>query len=97
MFYLDTLSYISFDDFDVVRNEFNEEERVHVLTFHLNESGTLKLKDMTERNLDKQIFLVVQNVIRSNGHVVEVISSGEIQLTGGTEMEYNDIFNYLTH
>ena len=96
-FYLDTLSYISFDDFDVITKE-STEYGTHKLVFRLNDQGALKFKDMTERNLNKQICIVIQDVIIVAANVAMIIENGEIAVSlNQNEDSANHLYWYLTN
>lgn len=75
---VDTTTFISFVDFDVIRQEKSPYEGVFVLNVELNESGTLKFNEMTSRNLRKPICFVIGDKIVAAPIISEVISNGRI-------------------
>ena len=95
-FYLDTLSYISFDEFDVV-TKGSTDYGAPQLGFRLNDKGALKFKRMTERNLNKKICIVIQDQIILAANVVMVIEDGKIEVNfNDDDDKVNQLFYYLT-
>jgi preprotein translocase subunit SecD len=96
-FILDTISFISFDDFDAVTNDGSENGADYYLTFTLNESGASKFKRMSERNLNKEVYLVKYDEIIVAGQIVQVIADGRISLSIKGKDTANELFSYLTN
>ncbi|MFT5861093.1 MAG: preprotein translocase subunit SecD [Flavobacteriaceae bacterium] len=95
-FYLDTLSYISYDDFEGVTIEANERGS-YDLGFILNNQGAVKFKQMTKRNLNKQVCIVIQNEVIISAQIINVIENGEIVIDLNDEEEANELVDYLTN
>lgn len=91
---LNTLTSISFSDFDRIQFE-NSPQGGYVLNFKLNESGTLKFKEMTERNLQKQVCFVVDDKIMAAPVIQAVITKGFVSLTINEKKNIDDIVKYL--
>ncbi len=93
-FKLNTSTFIPFDDFERIQTE-DSEESAHALQFILNKSGTEKFKQMTERNLQKQVCFVVDNKIMAAPIIQSIIANGFVQLNMPDKKTIDDIVKYL--
>lgn len=92
---LDTTTYIPFAEFDKISIEESDDEKTHILDFKLNDLGSAKFKHMTERNLSKNICLVVNDQIMSAATVESVISDGKVHLMIEDKKGLDNIISYL--
>lgn len=77
---VDTTSVISFKNFDQLQSGNPPMDGIALLIIKLDETGTSKLKEMTKRNIKKQLCLVIEDKIVAAPQVSEVISNGQIEL-----------------
>jgi preprotein translocase subunit SecD len=75
---LNTQTYIYFDDFSTIYKELPRNESYYNIGFTLNEKGTLNFKDMTKRNLNKELSIIIQDEIIVRSNVVKQIVDGKV-------------------
>ena len=93
-FKLNISTFISFNDFEWAQSA-NSDEGNYVLNFKLSESGALKLKQLSERNLQKQICLVVDSKIMAAPTIQTAITNGLVTLTIPDKKAFDEIIVYL--
>lgn len=92
---VDTTTFVPFTDFDNLEEMKSPYEGVFVLDFKLNDKGTSKFKEMTTRNLGKQLYFVVDDKIVATPIINEEISNGRIQMMLADRNEVELIIQYL--
>ncbi|MCB0506464.1 MAG: hypothetical protein KDC58_13320 [Cyclobacteriaceae bacterium] len=94
-FKLNTLTSISFTDFDQIIRMKPRFEGVYSLYFELNDIGILKFKEMTERNIGKPICFVIGNKIMAAPTVQVAIPNGQGEITIADKNTMDEMVNYL--
>ncbi|MEN7551754.1 hypothetical protein AAG747_27815 [Rapidithrix thailandica] len=88
---------ISFADFESVQQEDSPYEGgSYRFIFKLNETGTLKFKEFTQRNLGKQVCLVVNNKVIVAPVIQEVIPSGLLSISMSDPQYVEEIKEYFS-
>jgi preprotein translocase subunit SecD len=77
---VDTTTYISFADFDGIKKAKSPYDGVFVIDCELNDKGAAKFKEMTSRNLRKQICFVIDDKIIAAPMINQTIPNGQIQM-----------------
>ncbi|MES2379601.1 MAG: hypothetical protein V4538_01080 [Bacteroidota bacterium] len=96
IFKLDTVTYISFVYFDrITRVQSDFDQGVYSLDFKLNDSGTLKFKEMTERNTGKQICFVIGDKVMSAPTILGSIPNGRGTVTVTDNKVIDQMIEYL--
>jgi|JI10StandDraft_1071094.scaffolds.fasta_scaffold03922_16 preprotein translocase subunit SecD len=94
-FKLDTLTFISFANFEKVQRVKSPYEGVYSLSFKLNDKGKLKFKEMTSRNVHKQICFVMGDKIIAAPQVNDIIPNGQVSIMIADEKGIEEIIKYL--
>ena len=91
---LNTETFISFDEFTELSKGKSENDHF-TLNFSLNESGKTKFKEMTARNVQKQICFVIKDKIIMAPIVTAAIPDGKVMVTLNNETDMQEIVDYL--
>lgn len=92
---VDTSTFISFGEFAGIKRGKSPIDGVFVLDFKLNEIGTLRFKEMTNRNLRKQICFVIDDKIIAAPVISEEITNGQLQMMVSDKKAIDLIFEYF--
>jgi preprotein translocase subunit SecD len=95
IFKLDTLSHIPFKYFESIQKQKSQYDGIYSVYIKLDPQGTLLFKEMTERNKNKQLCLVIDNKIMAAPMVTAIIPDGKVTLTIADKNGLEEIINYL--
>jgi preprotein translocase subunit SecD len=94
-FKLDTASHIPFKYFESIKKQKSQYDGIYSVYIKLNPQGALLFKDMTERNKNKQLCLIINNKIMAAPLVTDIITSGQLTLMIADKNGLEEIINYL--
>ena len=72
---------INCTDIDYIADEYSEHIENHVLIIQLSETGTEKLKKLSENQKNKRIAIVVNREIIASVRIKNVITDGKLKMT----------------
>lgn len=96
-FKLNPSTYISLADFDQIVQRESQHEGVYSIFFKLNDAGTLKFKEMTERNIGKPICFLIGHKVIAAPTVQGVIPNGQVEVTVADKKAIDEMVEYLTN
>lgn len=95
---LDTVTFIPLSDLkEVIRKKQDNESGLYTLDFKLNPEAAKRFGEMTQRNLNRSICLVIKDKIVMAPIVNSPITNGEISLTVGSQDELEEIISLLKY
>ena len=95
---VDTVNFLSLDLVkEVIRKRQDDETGFYQLNFNFNPVGTTKFKEMTERNLDKKIIMIVKDKVIMSPVVRTIIADGKVSVTLTSQDELEELISNLIY
>jgi len=92
---VDTTTFISFADFHYFEKQESDHEGTYSFNFQLTDEGTLKFKEMTGRNISKQICFIIGDKVVIAPIVQGIIPNGMVSVTIVDEKAAGEIIEFL--